>query len=154
MLCQYCKKTFCSKYVLQTHQKKTKYCLDIQKQIDKNNISPCSQIVLEECIEDYERRLKNQKLIFENQIKKEVDNLRKQMNESEHKLLKHIQHLENEIRKQKETYLQRMIDVQSHQLDTMMKHIVIKKSDGSTTNNHNNKHNFIPSNVLSSAHCS
>jgi len=137
-----------------THQKKTKYCLDIQKQIDKNNTSLSPQILLDQCVEDYEHKLKNQKLLFENQIRKEVDNLRKEMNESEQKLLKYIKNLENEIQIQKDIYLQCIIDVQSHQLDSMVKHIVIKKSDGLTTDSRDNKHNFMPSNVLSSAHCS
>jgi len=100
MECEYCKKTFSSKYTLKNHQKRAKYCLAIQQE---NNVDVESELIkCEYCDhlstpDHFARHLKSckEKIKYENTSKDKIIN---DLEEKNKELSYRIGILETEVR--------------------------------------------------------
>jgi len=124
--CEFCKTTFSSKSSLNYHKKKVKYCLDIQKQLNKipqekeeiykcefcnkkfnfknsyvRHKDTCKEKIIKENISEKDIELNKLKIYYEEQLKKQKNEyekeLEKQKNEYEIKLLEEKFKHEKEI---------------------------------------------------------
>jgi len=124
--CDFCKSTFSTKGTLVIHQKKVKYCLDIQKKINetiqekeelykcefcnkefnfKNSYirhkDTCKEKILKEKNNEKDKEINNLKLQYEKELEKKIEKL-KIKNEKE--LEKQKNSYEKELEKQKNEY--------------------------------------------------
>jgi hypothetical protein len=111
--CEFCKKTFATKYILTKHQKLAKYCLEIQESLSKNQCEFCllplppdrlvdhMHMCKEKAKVEHERYEKQEKELKD--LKDYIDKLEKQNKEYkveyEGKLLKQEKDYEEKIRR-------------------------------------------------------
>ena len=80
MECQFCKTVLASKYSLQVHQKRVKYCLKIQEQTNSNVINElieCEYCKKKQSKNNFERHKNNCKISFIIQLKSRDDEVLK-----------------------------------------------------------------------------
>jgi len=163
MECQFCKNFFSSSKSLKAHQKRTKYCLEIQSQanplcykckgcLDTFNTAGlyekhkqvCTKFAEIQIVDAYEKKIEEQRVYYEQRCTK--------LEEKNEEYAKNITHLQFELHRQREHYMQRIIDLQDHKLESLLHHIS-NNSNVFTSRKWDANSTMLPSNTLTSAHC-